>query len=323
MYAGVLNDKDFGGVFVTHNGGTNWSQFSDGLADRDVFTMLQTSSGALLAGTNRGILKFDVAARQWRSASTVLTEKTFPTPKPRKVKGKLVTAKAPKPLITKSELTARVTQFQAAGDKLFASTTNGLYISSDDGKAWTGGAVSGQTHFLGVSVFGSNVALASPTGVLLSADSGQTWTVAEVPNYVRRIYHVLIVPDQSLWLTSREGALHSTDGGKHWDHVMGGLPPRDVFNIEIDAAGNRLLATVAGSGNVYESRTQGRTWKIATLTDFALRQAINYNGHLLAATVYNGLIMQRGDVNTAAVRKRRRAVRRTDLSALSDRFASV
>ncbi len=39
LYAGVLNDKEFGGVFVSRDAGQTWKQNSDGLDGRDVFVL--------------------------------------------------------------------------------------------------------------------------------------------------------------------------------------------------------------------------------------------------------------------------------------------
>lgn len=295
VYAGVLNDKDFGGAFLSRNSGASWSQLSNGLGGRDVVHLLQASGGSIFAGTNRGVFRLNPATRTWQSANNILTEKKSSTPKPRKVKGKLIVLKAAKSEWIKSELNARVTELQSAGDRLFASTTNGFYISRDDGKSWTGGSISGQTHFVGVSVSGSTVAVATPTALLLSTDSGQTWTTASVPSYVHRIFHVLIAPDQSIWLTSREGALQTSDAGKNWIHVVDGLPSRNVFALAADRVGNRLMATVLGSGAVYESRNAGRSWRATTTAGFSLREAYGYNGRLIAATAFNGIVIQQAD----------------------------
>ncbi|MGH9556081.1 MAG: WD40/YVTN/BNR-like repeat-containing protein, partial [Terriglobales bacterium] len=49
LYAGVINDKEFGGVFFSRDGGESWSQMSSGLAGRDVFALQQTERGELVA----------------------------------------------------------------------------------------------------------------------------------------------------------------------------------------------------------------------------------------------------------------------------------
>ena len=46
IYVGVVNDKEQGGVFSSHDGGQHWMQKSAGLDGRDVFTLQQTSNGS-------------------------------------------------------------------------------------------------------------------------------------------------------------------------------------------------------------------------------------------------------------------------------------
>ena len=57
LYIGLVNDREFGGVFFSHDGGQNWQQKSSGLDGRDVFTLKQASNGTLVAGTNRGVFE--------------------------------------------------------------------------------------------------------------------------------------------------------------------------------------------------------------------------------------------------------------------------
>jgi len=41
LYAGVVNDKSYGGVFASTNGGITWKQMGQGLEGRDVFALAQ------------------------------------------------------------------------------------------------------------------------------------------------------------------------------------------------------------------------------------------------------------------------------------------
>ena len=45
IQVGVVNDREFGGVFSTRDGGQSWQQKSAGLGGRDVFALQQTSTG--------------------------------------------------------------------------------------------------------------------------------------------------------------------------------------------------------------------------------------------------------------------------------------
>ncbi len=57
LYAGVLNDKEFGGVFVSRDAGQTWKQNSDGLDGRDVFALRQAGDSTLVAGTDHRHLR--------------------------------------------------------------------------------------------------------------------------------------------------------------------------------------------------------------------------------------------------------------------------
>ena len=57
-----MNDKNYGGVFVSNDGGAAWQQIGDGLDGRDVFALAQTKDGTVLAGTSHGIFVLDPPA---------------------------------------------------------------------------------------------------------------------------------------------------------------------------------------------------------------------------------------------------------------------
>ena len=65
LYAGVVNDKEWGGVFESDNGGVNWTQRSDGLAGRDVFSLGQAPDGTIIAGTAHGLYRLESASETW------------------------------------------------------------------------------------------------------------------------------------------------------------------------------------------------------------------------------------------------------------------
>ena len=76
MYVGVVNDREWGGVFYSRDGGRNWLQKSSGLQGRDVFSLKQSSNGSLVAGTNRGMFMLDVAVQPGVRSIPSLTRKS-------------------------------------------------------------------------------------------------------------------------------------------------------------------------------------------------------------------------------------------------------
>lgn len=61
LYAGVVNDKKYGGVFRSSDGGAHWEQLGSGLDGRDVFALAETKDGRVVAGTSHGIFVLEAA----------------------------------------------------------------------------------------------------------------------------------------------------------------------------------------------------------------------------------------------------------------------
>jgi photosystem II stability/assembly factor-like uncharacterized protein len=62
LYAGVVNDKKYGGVFRSSDGGAHWEQLGTGLDGRDVFALAETKDGHVVAGTGHGVFVLDRAS---------------------------------------------------------------------------------------------------------------------------------------------------------------------------------------------------------------------------------------------------------------------
>jgi hypothetical protein len=75
VYVGVVNDREWGGVFYSHDGGEHWLQKSSGLGGKDVFTLKQGSNGTLVAGTNHGMYALERNATGWHPINSIVTEK--------------------------------------------------------------------------------------------------------------------------------------------------------------------------------------------------------------------------------------------------------
>src|SRR5512140_115013 len=65
VYAGLVNDKEFGGIFVSQDAGQHWNQLSKGLGNEDVFTLGQDRKRQLFAGTNRGRRRLSDKTKIW------------------------------------------------------------------------------------------------------------------------------------------------------------------------------------------------------------------------------------------------------------------
>jgi photosystem II stability/assembly factor-like uncharacterized protein len=315
LYVGVVNDKDRGGFFLSEDGGQSWRQSNRGLQERDILSLQQADSGVIFAGTNHGIFYLPSFKDAWLPAAMILGKRppesetgAVPAPSRSRTAHSTTSAgsrrkpvthlpKAPLEAVITAAKAPRVLALEFSEKVWYAATDEGLFTSVDQGRKWYGEAVGGESDFIAVNHFDDgSLALVSPKRVFLSKDDGESWTEISCPQYVTGLYNLTVVADGSLWLGTREGALHSTDGGKTWRHLLAGLPARHVFAVRYDAAGQRLLATALFAHGVFESKDGGQSWQRTPDAGVSIRSATNYQGRLLAASSYNGLLLEQSSV---------------------------
>jgi photosystem II stability/assembly factor-like uncharacterized protein len=288
LYVGVVNDREFGGVFYSKDSGQHWMQKASGLGGKDVFTLKQASNGALVAGTNHGAYMLEHNGTEWRSINNVIFEKTSYTTVKKGTKKTQVAKKT----VTRSVLEAKVNDLEIVGDRWMAATTNGVYFSKDQGKAWEGGPVQGEKDFVSIGSNGESIVAATRTKIFVSNDNGATFNPRSLASYVTNIRGVTVTPDAQIFLASREGAFHSGDAGATWDHILTGLPDKDISSITWDGGSKRMLATSLQTGVIFESSDTGRTWQRGPDTGYPLRRVSVVHGRFVAATPFDGVIVQ-------------------------------
>jgi photosystem II stability/assembly factor-like uncharacterized protein len=277
MFVGVVNDRELGGVFVSHDAGQHWIQNSKGLDGRDVFSLKQTSNGELVAGTNRGMFMLAHHASEWSPINDIVERASSRTAR------------------TKTEvhsiLTARVNDVEITPTTWMAATSAGLFTSSNQGKSWMGGAVMGKQDFVSVRAEGNLIALATRSDVLVSKDNGSTWQDSNLSASISSIRGVTISEGQIMF-ASREGAFRSPNAGAGWEHMQNGLPDKNISSISYDQNNKRLLATSTETGVVFESQDNGHSWTRGPDTGYPLRNISVVQGRLMAATPFDGIVMQ-------------------------------
>lgn len=288
IYVGLINDQELGGVFMSRDGGAHWQQRSTGLGARDVFTLKQAGNGTLVAGTNRGMFLLEKNGATWRPSNTVVSETS--ATKVIKVKGK--TKRVASHSTKRSELNARVNDVEIASNRWLAATSAGLYTSSDQGKIWTGGPVMGKQDFVAVRADREMIVAATRSTVLVSTDGGTEWKQAPLTSFVSSVYGLAITPDANIFVASREGIFHSADAGKTWEHVVNGVPGKDIGSVTYDSERKRLFATSIVSSVIFQSDDNGRSWQRHSDAGYTLRSVSAVKGRLLAATPFDGVVAQ-------------------------------
>jgi photosystem II stability/assembly factor-like uncharacterized protein len=286
FYVGVVNDREYGGVFYSHDNGQHWSQKSAGLGGRDVFALKQSANGTLVAGTNKGMFYLAQNSTEWKPMNQVAVEQTRTVQ--RKGSKKTTTMTTWK----KSELEARVNDLEFGAQRWFAATTAGVYTSKDEGKIWKIEPGLGQKDFVTVRAQGETIFAATRSSAMISADAGATWNQTGLPSYITSIRGAAISSDGQFLVASREGVYRSEDGGTNWEHVVNGLPAKDITSVSYDYSHKRLLATSDATGVIFESTDGGRSWQRGPDSGFPLRHVGVLGGRFIGATPFDGVILQ-------------------------------
>ncbi|MCU1284686.1 MAG: glycosyl hydrolase, repeat protein [Acidobacteriales bacterium] len=292
IYAGLINDKEFGGIFVTHNGGAKWQQMNEGLNGRDVFTLRQSPKGELIAGTNNGIVAFrqptKASTPQWVPLNNVINIYETVT---------RAATKKSKPVIMrkteKSQLTARVNDVEFTPEKWFAATSAGIFVTRDEGRTWHGGPVQNHSDFLTVKSSPQLTVAITRRALFVSTDAGETWHATAPPENITGIADVALAEadgSSDIFLATREGAYRSVDAGASWEHLRR-LPVNQLASLAFDPENQRLIAISHTSTEIFASADLGKSWKRLD-TGWTLRSVRSVRGRFLATTAFDGIVAQ-------------------------------
>ena len=284
LYAGVVNDKEDGGVFQSVDGGAHWMQDSAGLEGRDVFSLATTPDGELLAGTTHGIFRMQgdmwVNSGAWQKVSV----------KDRRPlnEGKLLVEHH-----VASQPTIDAVVYSLVPDNVYttyAGTSEGLLRSRNGGTAWApvSSLPMSEVRFFALQ---KNVLLAAGLRrIEVSVNDGARWSPVALPAELTQISAIAVDGEKNLWVGGREGVFYSADNGANWK-VIHNLETPQVDGIIFDAAGDRMLMTTSTSSMIFSVHLPDHNvtyWD----TGWKLRFARPVGDHLVAATLYNGVVIQ-------------------------------
>jgi photosystem II stability/assembly factor-like uncharacterized protein len=291
VFAGVVNDKTYGGVFVSTNGGADWNQIDEGLDGRDVYALAQEPDGTVVAGTSRGI--FALADNRtpgdlphWIPKNTLgkADDKTDPV-----IPAGNRTKPSKKAKASTPELNSLVNAVDVSGDTWLASTSIGILTSNDHGASWQGGTVENSADYISVAAHGATLVGARSEGLVLSNDGGSTWVRMSVPAMLSRIHRIAFSSDGTLWLAAREGVFFTQDEGERWMWLER-MPFRDVDDLFYDAGLGKVLVSSRATDWIYAIDPKALTWKWWR-TGYRNGLVRAAGGRLVVASLDNGVLV--------------------------------
>ena len=295
LYVGVVNDKAWGGVFQSDNGGLTWLQQSAGLAGLDIFSLEQASDGTLLAGTGHGIYRFSDGI--WtrvtnvsEQSQPVLHETTAVKRSPsHPVSARKVTGPAVKGKPVNSD--DAVFAMSRAGDVVYAATSEGVLKSVTAGMSWTELKALDAEEWRFIAAHRSNVFAAGLHSASLSTDGGANWKPVNLPDALTQIAAITVDGVGGLWVGGREGAFYSENGGATWQ-TLTTFSIHDVNSFYFDESSQRVLITANNKNTmvfaVHLPDKRIQYWNAG----WHMRMVRPVGDHLVGATLFDGVVIQ-------------------------------
>lgn len=301
LYVGVVNGKDAGGVFASNDAGISWQQESSGLGGRDVFSLATTQDGVILAGTNHGIFKLQDSA--WVEAGTIAAHATVVPARTGNAREGRGARQAPRQ--SGEHLDELVYALSPDVNDIYAGTSDGLLRADAYGNNWSRVSSLKLDEVRYLAVQGRTLVATSLKEMQVSLNGGETWKVTSLPSALTQVSALALDDSMTIWVGGREGLFRSSDMGATWQQTRD-LDLNDVDSIYFDRAGDRILVTTAQSDFVfsvhlpdYKVRYWNSGWK--------LRFARPVGDHIVAATLFDGVVVQPKMVDSALVKNHSQA----------------
>ncbi len=310
IYVGVVNDKDWGGVFVSDSGGLSWSQKSAGLNGQDVFSLGQASDGTILAGTGHGIYRLQ--GELWSRVNNVSLGENPSSQSAAEKKPAATAMSGGKSHVTPAKkaaavprgytFDANVNAFARAGDTVYAATSDGVLRSGTAGESWNRVVGPERQEWSFIATAKSWVLAATLRSAMLSSDSGVRWEQVTLPPTLEQLSAVAVDDGGGLWAAGREGVFVSQDRGTTWQGVKN-LTIRDVNSLFYDESSQQMLIT-ANNKNVIAFAVHVPDYAVHYWNSgWHLRLLRPVGDHLVGVTLFDGVVVQPRMVDSSEVTK--------------------
>ncbi len=256
LYAGTLNDREAGGVFVSSDGGSQWQQMSKGLGGHDVFQVRQDEQGNLFAATNGGLFRYSQQSHIWM-----------------------------KVLPARMDTRMRVSDLDISGPVWFLASADGLFSSKNHGTSWAPVATLGKQPFISVRTNAGVSAAAAYSKIFVSKNNGNSWEAIHIP-LVSYVSAMTLDANGYVWLNSPQGVFRQVSDG--WEKARE-LPQDKIAGLDFDRRSGSVIAITKDANKVLVS-SDGHKWHSVSNTGVPVRSVAFSNGRAFFGTTFDGVV---------------------------------
>lgn len=167
-------------------------------------------------------------------------------------------------------------------NRVFAGTKNyGVQYSDDNGSSWTQSSLTNNSAFSFITIGDKIFAGTYSAGVYISTDNGINWTQTPLNN---QTVHCFLSVNSNLFCgTENNGIFVSTNSGNSWTQTS--YNNKTVYTLA-DAGVNLLAGT--STGGVVRSTDNGNTWLQFSLTGKTVTTLAGYSNYIFAGVLGDG-----------------------------------
>ncbi len=284
-------------VFQSTDSGQSWQDISEGLPQGLTPSAFFASDGELFLGSSTGIYRNGSAAKTASWEKEMYLEQSLTTVSAdiggviafsrngrffQKLNGTGIWV----PIFTDFENQTVRNVFTAKAGSVFIGCDNGLFKSSDQGRTWKHVTQNGWVIDM---VESDGVLLCTnQNGILRSIDGGEHWDVVLSEGGVGIAVAAIKGGFAAITYNTKSQTRRirtSTDGGKTWQPIDGGLPP-SLSISSIQQVGDYFYC--GHPKGIYRSADQGKTWNLLLPTIGEKVFNLSVSGGVMYAVLKNG-----------------------------------
>ena len=232
----------------SEDGGRTWSAIGAGLNANAVTRIFSSPGGWLAALASGGLARFDSQTRKWTRLGALVEQP------------EVVTSRTERRATPARRFDAVVNDLACGEAECFAATQEGLFFTSDNGRAWSALSFSSANlavNSVRVSSDSQRLRIVSSNAMIFSDDAGRTWKWHDLPLDSGGAIRLEWTADDTLIAAARSGLYVSRDDGASWERFQDGLPAAAPDDLLIRPG--VWLVSVRDRG-LFISRNEGVSW---------------------------------------------------------------